>query len=1417
NAATLSNTGTVALIGANAFNGGLTATSPSTTTVNGTIQTGSNNLSIGNMSLGGTSTLSGGAISLTTIAGSGFGLTISNSNASVITGIFSGAGSTLTKNGAGSVTLSAANTYGTANVNSTFINAGTLIVGLSSTGAITNGPLGIGKFVLNGGILSSSGSFSIANPFNVTASSNIGGSNAITLNGNGVLTSGTLTSTNTATTTLNGIISGSGNLTENGTSTGTLILATANQYIGATAVTSGTLSLQNASGIGDGTNNSSSVAISGGTFNLNFGGGSLSNNAAQVTLNGGALTFTGSTSYTFNNTISLAANSNDSIGGTGTATVGSVINGTGTSLTKSGSGTITLTGNNSYSAPTIVSGGTLSIGSTTALGNTTSVTIQPSAILNIGFSNGTLANNSSITLSDGNLVYQPTGQVHVYNYYVGSPGGTLNVSGSGAILNNPIVLGQGTYLGGAGSLTLNGSVSGSSLNYMGSGTLVLNTSNSYGTTSVLAYLGSSGGAYNFFNGYTTVVDGSGTLQVNTPNALQGSVELLNGQLFLNLTGTNSLNNVFAFQNDGSGSPILTVSGNTTLSNPIAIKNPNVTIATATNTDTLSLPSNLTLFGYEDATVIQDICSSCTSSVLNFNSVSGSNITVSGDLASNYSGNIQPLSINKYGAGSLNLNKYSSWDNIYVPNSPVLYYAIVTKSTIYNGKLTLSDTNSTLNTSFVINSGGELVLNGVSIAPYELILNGGTLTGIGSSSISNFSYSSTPSAYIQIYGTTYTSGTYTSSTSLTADTAIRTLSAGDSLGLNQTIDGAFNLSLSGPGSMSFNNVVGSTTPLASITDNAGALFIGNNVTTTGSQTYNNPLTLGTNINLNATGANANININSSSALSANSLSIQASNITINPSVTFTSNLTLVASNGISLNNSITGTSGTLSLNAGSGTQNIAGSNVTINVANFILNQGLWSQINNSLPSFTVTNNFNINSASSPNTNTAFIRALGGAGTNVSPYIITDSYGLQGIGSDSATLGNSYILNNNIDLSSTNTWNSNGGFLPIGGDTYNFTGSLAGAGYTINNLNQNFTILIGRGSGLFGNIGSSGSVNNLGVVNANINNSNTVSNPTNLGILAATNSGTISSTYVTGSASANYSTGTMGSLVGFNSGTITQSYATASLSNNSCSNCSSAQLSIGGLVGNNSGTVSSSYTTSPINITMLASGANINNSEVNVGGLVGVSSGTVNTSYTLSLIYADIFDFANSINGIGSNIGGFVGKLNGGAINNSFSMGYFIPVNGVYVRNSLIGGFVGINFGSINQSFTTTGIVFSATPNLSQSLIGGFAGWNVGSVTNSFWDAQTVAASNTSWTNNQGSTPPSTGTGSTSGIKSGCIGGTCKNGGTVDLTQQSTYSGWNFTNTWGIVSGKSYPYLLYNYPTAPTVISGTSPASFHSPIV
>ena len=243
--------------------------------------------------------------------------TVDTAAALTVSGVVSdfGGGYTLTKAGAGTLTLSGINTFAGPLV----VSGGTLAIG----GA---GQLGAGTY------------------------------------GGNIVNNGTFTYASTASTTLTGAITGTGSLTKS--AAGTLTLNVGMTTSGGASLSGGTTTftpsnLVNPLGSGTTTINA--------TANLLCQATVFSN---PVTMNGGTFTNTNSFSATINGPLTLAATSIFDTGGTGNISVNSNISGPG-GLTRNGSGsaTLTLTGINTYAGPTVVNGGNLILTKSSTLYN----------------------------------------------------------------------------------------------------------------------------------------------------------------------------------------------------------------------------------------------------------------------------------------------------------------------------------------------------------------------------------------------------------------------------------------------------------------------------------------------------------------------------------------------------------------------------------------------------------------------------------------------------------------------------------------------------------------------------------------------------------------------------------------------------------------------------------------------------------------------------------------------------------------------------------------------------------------------------------------------------------------------------------------------------------------------------------------
>ena len=189
---------------------------------------------------------------------------------------------------------------------------------------------------------------------------------------------------------------------------------------------------------------------------------------------------------------------------------------------------------------------------------------------------------------------------------------------------------------------------------------------------------------------------------------------------------------------------------------------------------------------------------------------------------------------------------------------------------------------------------------------------------------------------------------------------------------------------------------------------------------------------------------------------------------------------------------------------------------------------------------------------------------GDGTLASPYEISNCRDLQSMNDD---LDAVYQLQNDINCSATETWNSGQGFKPIGGSPVGdrseeaFTGTLLGQDYIIDELfidrpSQEFV-------GLFGNV-KNGEVRNLRIDDADITGDDSV------GVLAGAFTGNIQSVKADGEASGSYFTG---GLVGQNDASISESFSAV--------NVNGGDYYTGGLAGTHrDGTITESFSSGDI---------------------------------------------------------------------------------------------------------------------------------------------------------------------------------------------------------------------------------------------
>ncbi len=316
-------------------------------------------------------------------------------------------------------------------------------------------------------------------------------------------------------------ISGTGSLTQNGP--GAVVLTGTNSYSGATAVNGGTLAAGAANAFSP---NSAFTVNSAGTLDLGGFSQSIASLSGSGTLTNCSLNGSSYSAAQGGGTVNCntAARLTVGAGGASSTFSGTIRDGAAAlSLVQAGSGTLTLTGNNSYSGKTWIEAGTLAVGGATALGTST-LDMSPGTTLQFLGSGYTLNNNVLLVGSSFSDPTIDTGAGTITLAGVISGADTLGKTGGGTL----VLTADNTYTGDTnvdqGALEVDGSIAASALTTIASGASLTGTGV---TGSLLAQSGATvapGNAANPYgtltaNGTATLAPGSTLLTNLSPNAV----------------------------------------------------------------------------------------------------------------------------------------------------------------------------------------------------------------------------------------------------------------------------------------------------------------------------------------------------------------------------------------------------------------------------------------------------------------------------------------------------------------------------------------------------------------------------------------------------------------------------------------------------------------------------------------------------------------------------------------------------------------------------------------------------------------------------------------------------------------------------------------------------------------------------------
>lgn len=600
------------------------------------------------------------------------------------------------KIGSGTWILDTGNSY----TGGTTLDSGTLGVGSATA-------LGTGNLTINGGTLSGSGSTrTLTNNVTVGGNFSFGGlGTAVVLNGTMNLGGTTRAITLVANSvTLGGVTSNGGLTIDSNSASRSLTLngAGSNTYTGLTSVNGGTVTLAKTGG---------AIAIAGDlAINTGSSAGTVLLGAnAQIANTRTATIGTGATLdlATFNQSLTGVVLSGGNItSATGTLTgltnafdlragnVGAILAGS-VGLTKSTGGTVTLSGNNTFTGVTTLGAGTVSVGTigngSVASGNLGSAT---SAAANLVFDGGTLQYTGATASTDRNFTINAgkTATIDVTTNALTLAGastatnGALTKAGSGTLIlaGNNLNTGTTTLAGGVLNIV--------SAANIGSGTITTATSS---TSARFGLDASSASSVTFANAVDTSAT-STNLMTFVPGA--GKTITLNGLItgsgILKISSSGDLILGNAGNSYSGGTEIGT--GRILIANDAALGTGAVNFGTASNSHlvaTAGLTSSraFTLGG--------------SGFTANFDT-NGNNVSLSGAITPLITGG----KLNKLGNGTLTL----SGNNTYSGGT-----------TLNSGTLSLNSANAAGSGAITVNSGVLKVNASIGNA---ITLTGGTLTG-----------------------------------------------------------------------------------------------------------------------------------------------------------------------------------------------------------------------------------------------------------------------------------------------------------------------------------------------------------------------------------------------------------------------------------------------------------------------------------------------------------------------------------------------------------------------------------------------------------------------------------------------------------------------------------------------------------------
>ncbi|WP_432798304.1 beta strand repeat-containing protein [Poriferisphaera sp. WC338] len=851
----------------------------------------------------------------------GVQLNIDGSNNTTISGVISGTDGSLNKSGSGTLTLSGSNTH----TGGTTLSGGTVVLG--DDNALGTGDVSVTS---DSSLQSDNDARAISNNFTLNTITRIVGSNQLTLSGD---------------------ISGTNIFSVQDSAT--LLLSGSNTHLGGVVLEdSSTLILGNDSALGTGK--------------------LFANNSANVTLQ------SNDDARSISNSIDLLSGSITTINGTNDLTLTGLIANVG-ALVKSGSNTLTLSGDNTYTGGTTLSTGSIVLGHDNALG-TGSLSITGDAAIESNndarsVSNGisvasgqtlTVAGLRNLTLSgvisgDGALTMDITNlddtlTLSGTNTYTGGTTlthgtiiagnndafgtGDVTVAGDARIqsdddsrnIANNFITSTGNALTVIGSdqITLSGIISGDGglATFNGTTTLLTGNNTYTGGTSLLGDTLILGNDNALGTGSVTLFGDASFESTDDARSISNGISVASGQTFtvsgdsnLALTGVISGDGGLAVGMDSSSDTLTlsganTYSGGTTLlGNTLIVGNNN-----ALGTGDVSVTGNLFLQSNNDAISISN-----NFTIDNVTRITGSNqLTLSGVISGTNGLTVEDSATlllsgsNTYSGGSALIGS----STLILGNDNALGTSNLITDSDANATLQSNDDARSISNNVVLLSGSATTINGTNdLTLTGVISNTGALVKSGSNTLT-LSGSNTYTGGTTLSGGSITIGNNnafgTGSLSITGDATIQPDTLTRTIGNDVSISSGSTLTVSGNRDLTMTGIISGD----------GALNVNNSgnasLTLNSSNTYTGGTTLS---------ENGRAFVNANQALGTGTISaIGNSNLTTTSNIEI-SNATNISSGvelGLSSNNSfnhagVISGDGSLSLLAIGGSITLSGNN------------------------------------------------------------------------------------------------------------------------------------------------------------------------------------------------------------------------------------------------------------------------------------------------------------------------------------------------------------------------------------------------------------------------------------------------------------------------------------------------------------